>query len=71
MLDKKLLKGYPNQVSGGELQRISIVRALITKPQIFLCDETTSRLDPITQHRTLHMLAEVSSEKYWLGFGYA
>ena len=63
MLDKALLKRYPNQVSGGELQRISIVRALITKPQILLCDEPTSRLDPITQHETLDMLAKISSEK--------
>ena len=63
MLDKTLLKRYPNQVSGCELQRISIVRALITKLQILLCDEPTSRLDPITQHETLDMLAEISSEK--------
>ena len=63
MLDKTLLKRYPNQVSGGELQRISIVRALITKPQILLCDEPTSRLAPIMQHETLDMLAAISSEK--------
>ena len=63
MLDKTLLKRYPNQVSGGELQRISIVRALITKPQILLCDEHTLRLDPITQHEMLQMLAEISGEK--------
>ena len=62
MLDKTLLKRYPNQVSGGELQRISIVRALITKPQILLCDEPSSRLDPITQQETLKMLAEISVE---------
>tara|TARA_B110001452_G_C15153643_1_gene401479 strand:- start:687 stop:941 length:255 start_codon:yes stop_codon:yes gene_type:complete len=58
-----LQKHYPNQVSGGELQRISIVRALITKPQILLCDEPTLRLDPITQQETLQMLAKISSEK--------
>ena len=62
MLDKTLLKRYPNQVSGGELQRISIVRALITKPQILLCDEPSSRLDPINQQETLKMLAEISVE---------
>ena len=45
------------------MQRIPIVRALITKPQILLCDEPTSRLDPITQHETLDMMAEISSEK--------
>ena len=50
-------------MSVGELQRISIVRALITKPQILLCDEPTLRLDPITQQETLQMLAKISSEK--------
>lgn len=62
-LDQALLKRYPNQVSGGELQRMAIVRALITKPQILLCDEPTSRLDPITQKETLNMLGEITSER--------
>ncbi len=51
-----LLERKPDEVSGGELQRISIARALTVKPKVILADEPTSRLDPITQRETLAML---------------
>lgn len=43
-----LLSRYPREVSGGELQRIAIARALSVKPKVLICDEITSNLDPIT-----------------------
>ena len=55
-----LLDRRPDEVSGGELQRISIARALSVKPKILLADEPTSRLDPITQRETLAMLGRIS-----------
>jgi len=58
-----LLDRYPDGVSGGELQRISIARALIAKPAVLLADEPTSRLDPITQQETLAMIAEIASQQ--------
>lgn len=58
-----LLNRRPDSVSGGELQRISIVRALIARPRILLADEPTSRLDPITQQSTMALLAEIARDQ--------
>ncbi len=44
-----LLDKLPHQLSGGQLQRCSILRALLMKPDLILCDEPTSALDNIIQ----------------------
>lgn len=61
-VDQSLLERRPDQVSGGELQRIGIARALAIGPSILLADEPTSRLDPITQADTMELLAETATE---------
>lgn len=61
-VDQSLLERRPDQVSGGELQRIAITRALAVVPSILLADEPTSRLDPITQADTMELLAETATE---------
>ena len=61
-VDQGLLERRPDQVSGGELQRIAIARALTVTPAILLADEPTSRLDPITQADTMELLAETTTE---------
>ncbi len=58
-----LLERRPDSVSGGELQRISIARALTANPLVLLADEPTSRLDPITQRETLAMIADIATER--------
>lgn len=58
-INKALLDRYPNQLSGGQLQRCSILRALAMKPDILLCDEPTSALDNITQLKTMKLLVSL------------
>ncbi|MGQ7843789.1 ABC transporter ATP-binding protein [Granulosicoccus sp. 3-233] len=58
-----LLARRPDAVSGGELQRLALARALSARPSVLLADEPTSRLDPITQARTLEMLADIADAR--------
>lgn len=58
-----ILERRPDAVSGGELQRVSLARALAARPKVLLADEPTSRLDPITQASTLRMLAEIAEAR--------
>ena len=55
-LDKQILERNALNVSGGELQRVAILRALLFNPVLLFADEVTSRLDPITQKETLDLL---------------
>ncbi|WEM41187.1 ATP-binding cassette domain-containing protein [Photobacterium sp. DA100] len=51
------LKRLPSQLSGGELQRLNIVRALAPSTQYLICDEITAQLDAITQQYIWQVLA--------------
>jgi len=55
-LDKKLLENKPHLLSGGQLQRCSILRSILMKPDIVLADEPTSALDNITQLEVMKLL---------------
>lgn len=55
-LNLQLLTRKAGDVSGGELQRIAILRALLLEPVLLFADEVTSRLDPITQKQTMDLL---------------
>jgi putative ABC transport system ATP-binding protein len=51
---------YPRQLSGGELRRISIARALINSPSLLLADEPTSDLDPETSAEIMALFRRIS-----------
>jgi len=55
-LEKELLYKLPHELSGGQLQRASILRAMLMKPDLLLLDEPTSALDNVVQLDVMKML---------------
>ncbi|MDD1781168.1 ATP-binding cassette domain-containing protein [Enterovibrio sp. ZSDZ35] len=62
-IDPELLNRTPDAVSGGELQRLAIARALLLEPVFLFADEPTSRLDPLTQRDVMEMLTSLAKER--------
>lgn len=65
-----VVKGkYPTQFSGGELQRVSIARALITKPKLIIADEPVAAIDASMKMNIVNLFKELK-EKYQVSFIY-
>ncbi len=60
---KDQLHKKPNQLSGGQMQRVSIARALINNPNIILADEPTGALDSATSIQVMDILKEIAKDR--------
>ena len=57
---KHKVRQYPDQLSGGEQQRVVIARAIVNKPKLLICDEPTGNLDPDTSMEIMKVLEEIN-----------
>jgi peptide/nickel transport system ATP-binding protein len=62
-LTEELLRRGPGRLSGGELQRAALARALLARPRVLICDEITSGLDAVTRRGILGTLAGLLGDR--------
>ena len=59
---KDKLRSFPNELSGGEQQRVCIARAIVNNPKLLICDEPTGNLDPETSKGIMAILNRINKE---------
>ena len=59
---KDKIRSFPNELSGGEQQRVCIARAIVNDPKLLICDEPTGNLDPKTSKGIMDVLETINKE---------
>lgn len=57
---KHKAKNYPNELSGGEQQRVAIARSIVNGPKLLICDEPTGNLDEVTSMEIMEVLDQIN-----------
>lgn len=63
LVEESWLDRFPHEISGGELQRVSLARALLASPRYLVADEISASLDPLTQAALWRDLLAVTAER--------
>ncbi|GEB78201.1 cell division ATP-binding protein FtsE [Sporolactobacillus inulinus] len=59
---KHKLRSFPNQLSGGEQQRVSIARSIVNRPPVLIADEPTGNLDPETSWQIMDVFKRINDQ---------